>query len=246
MSMAAVRRNPQRWGGCIAYGPTIEFGLPIAVPEDRPLVIAHPAAAMHHHASFGLVSDAGHPFIHVMVERGDYAPDGWGIHANEAGMATWQRIPDTTQGHKVYRKANRSTAHWQIHIAGEAYGTLTNLPPVDVLYVDWLEWLEPHGTPPSPHFATAISSFVHKIREGGLVVLDHKHIDMAGGNHPWFSNIKDEFVHLQNGSMLANKGVVEWMSPDLYGEYQSHMATVYEVHHGLEGALAQKDWEDHS
>ena len=43
--------------------------------------------------------------------------------------------------------------------------------------------------------------------------------------------------------MLANKGVVEWMSPDLYGEYQSHMATVYEVHHGLEGALAQKDWD---
>ena len=243
MSMAAVRRNLQRWGGCIAYGPTIEFGLPIAVPEDRPLVIAHPAAAMHHHASFGLVSDAGHPFIHVMVDRGDYAPDGWGIHASEAGVATWQRIPDTTQGHKVYRKASMSTAHWQIHAPGEAYSTLSNLPPVDILYVDWLEWLEPHGTPPSPHFATAISSFVHKIREGGLVVLDHKHIDMAEGNHPWYGNVQDEFVHLQNGSMLANKGVVEWMSPDLYGEFHSHMATVFHVHHGIEGALAQKDWE---
>ena len=86
MSMAVQRNNLLRWGGCVAYGPPVGFGLPIEVPE-RPLVVAHPAAAMHHHASFGLVSDAGHPFIHVMVDRGDYSPTGWGINANEAGMA---------------------------------------------------------------------------------------------------------------------------------------------------------------
>ena len=64
------------------------------------MVIAHPAAAMHHHASFGLVADGGHPFIHVMVDIGDHAPDAWDVNASEAGMATWQRIADTTQGHK--------------------------------------------------------------------------------------------------------------------------------------------------
>ena len=81
MSMAATRRNLQRWGGCIAYGPTIEFGLPIAVPEDRPLVIAHPAAAMHHHASFGLVSDAGHPFIHEIIQSPDVVVAIGQLHA---------------------------------------------------------------------------------------------------------------------------------------------------------------------
>ena len=243
MSMAVQRNNLLRWGGCIAYGPPVGFGLPIEVPEGRPLVVAHPAAAMHHHASFGLVSDAGHPFIHVMVDRGDYSPTGWGINANEAGMATWQRIADTTQGHTVCRKAGLSTPHWQVHIAGEAYQTLTNLPPLDVLYVDWLEWLEPHAPQPCRDFGNAISSFVHKVREGGLVVLDHKHKAMIETNHPWYANVNDDFVHLANGSLLANKGVVEWLSPDLYGDYQSHIATVYEVHHGLEGTLAEKDWE---
>ena len=243
MSMAATRRNLHRWGGCIAYGPTIEFGLPIAVPEDRPLVVAHPAAAMHHHASFGLVSDAGHPFIHVMVDRGDYAPNAWGINAHEAGMATWQRLPDTTHGHAVFRKAGLATPHWQVHIAGEAYETLTNLPPLDVLYVDWLEWLEPHASQPCQEFSNAIAAFVHKVREGGLVVLDHKHVQMGAGNHPWYTQLKEAFVHLPNGTLLANKGMVEWMSPDLYGEYHTHTATVYAVHHGIEGPLAQKDWE---
>ena len=243
MSMAVQRNNLLRWGGCIAYGPPIDFGLPIEVLEGRPLVVAHPAAAMHHHASFGLVSDAGHPFIHVMVDRGDYSPTGWGINANEAGMATWQRIADTTQGHTVCRKAGLSTPHWQVHIAGEAYQTLTNLPPLDVLYVDWLEWLEAHAAQPGADFANVMSSFVHKVREGGLVVLDHKHKAMIETNHPWYANVNDDFVHLVNGSLLANKGVVEWLSPDLYGDYQSHIATVYEVHHGLEGTLAEKDWE---
>ena len=54
------------------------------------LVVAHPAAAMHHHASFGLLSDAGHPFIHVMVDWGEYAPTSWDISAHESGLATWQ------------------------------------------------------------------------------------------------------------------------------------------------------------
>ena len=243
MSMAANRRAPQGFGGCVAYGPPFGIGLPIESPEGRPLVIVHPAAAMHHHASFGLVSDAGHPFIHVVVDYGEYTPNGWGINANVAGMATWQRIADTTQGHTVCRKAALSTPHWQVHVVGEAFATLTNLPPIDILYVDWLEWLEAHAPQPCRAFDNALSSFVHKVREGGLVVLDHKHKAMIEANHPWYANVNDDFVHLPCGSLLANKGLVEWMSPDLYGEYQSHMATVYEVHHGVEGTLAEKDWE---
>mgnify|MGYP004229082311 CR=1 FL=1 len=89
MSMAVHKGTPQGWGGCIAYGPPFAFGLPVDVPQDRPMVIAHPAAAAHHHASFGLVADGGHPFIHVLAEHGEFTPDGWGINANVAGMATW-------------------------------------------------------------------------------------------------------------------------------------------------------------
>ena len=244
MSMAAFR-NAERWGSCIAYGPPITFGLPVEVPAHRPMVIAHPAAAMHHHASFGLVADGGHPFIHVMVDIGDHAPDAWDVNASEAGMATWQRIADTTQGHKVYRKVSLDTAHWQLHIPDDAFSRLTSLPPLDVLYLDWLQWLEKHASvSPHNHFANAVSAFAHKIREGGLIVLDHKHINnMSEDSHPWYANINDAFVHLNNGSMLANQGLVEWLSPDLHGDYHSHMATVFKVHHGINGPLTNKDWE---
>ena len=44
--------------------------------------------------------------------------------------------------------------------------------------------------------------------------------------------------------MLVNKGPVEWMSPDFYGNMQTHSASVFQVHHGVEGPLAEKHWED--
>ena len=173
------------------------------------MVIAHPAAAAHHHASFGLVADGGHPFIHVLAEQGEFTPDGWGINANVAGMATWQRTADTPQGDKVYRKADVSTPHWQVHFNHEAFAKLTASPPVDVLYVDWLEWLDPHGVEDNIQFSNIMAAFIHKVREGGLVVVDHKHAHLRGGQHPWFSSLNEPVVHLNNGSMLINNGFVE-------------------------------------
>ena len=128
--------------------------------------------------------------------------------------------------------------HWQVHIPGEAFVTSTNLPPlVCSTSIGWRGWA--HAPNPCTDFANAIGAFVHKVVEGGLVVLDHKHIAMNDGQHGWFSHVNEAFVHLPGGSLLANKGVVEWMSPDLYGEYHTHMATVYEVHHGIDGALPE-------
>ena len=71
--MSMTTHNPSRtgFGNCISYGPPMEFGLPIEVDPNRPLVMAHPAAAMHYHASFGLLEDTKHPFIQFMVDWGD-------------------------------------------------------------------------------------------------------------------------------------------------------------------------------
>ena len=121
---------------------------------------------------------------------------------------------------------SESQPHWQLHIPDEAYSRMSSLPPLDVLYLDWLEWLEPAESPQS-NFANAVSAIVHKVKDGGLVVLDHKHIHIEGGRG---TNTNDVFVHLNNGSMLANQGLVEWLAPDLYGDYHSHMATVFKVH----------------
>ena len=34
------------------------------------------------------------------------------------------------------------------------------------------------------------------------------------------------------------------MSSDFYGNMQTHSASVFEVHHGVEGPLAEKNWDD--
>ena len=250
MSMAANRHPSARFGNCIAYGSPVGIGLPIEVNPDRPLVLAHPAAAMHYHASMGLLEDAGHPFIHFMVDRGDYNPLGWGSLASEADMQTYQRMTDTTYGDGVYRKASMSLAHWQVHAVGDAYEMLTKRPPIDILYVDWLSWLSPEplfneGNGKTTHstFAMKIGSIVHKIREGGLVIMDHKHKQMSEGEHPWYDFGNSPYLHLNDHTLLHNEGVIEWLAPDIHGDYVSHMATVFKVHHGIEGELAMKDWE---
>ena len=244
MSMAA--HNPSRtgFGNCLFYGPPMEFGLPIEVDPNRPLVMAHPAAAMHYHASFGLLEDTKHPFIQFMVDLGDYAPDSWAVNANEAGMATFQRLPDTAHGHQVYRKASMKTPHWQVHAGGrEAYETLTSMPPVDILYVDWLSWLPVEGADVEGDFRQRMSSIVHQIRDGGLVLLDHKHKSMDEGDHPWFRYPEDGVFPITDHSSLENMGLVEWLAPNLHGDYESHMASAFLVHHNPEGNLASTDWD---
>ena len=244
MSMAAQRTNGTRFGTCLAYGPPLEIGLPIKVNPNRPLVMAHPAAAKHYHASFGLLEDTQHPFIQFMVDHGDYAPTSWSVDANESGMASFQRLPDTVNGHEVYRKANMNTPHWQVHAGGrEAYETLTNMPPIDILYVDWLSWLPFQTEDGAGDFCQRMASIVHKIREGGLVLLDHKHKSLDEGDHPWFRYPEDGIFPITDHSSMENMGLVEWLAPNLWGDYETHIASVFLVHHHSDGLLGSTDWE---
>lgn len=244
MSMATKHPLQQGLGNAFLHGESFSVGLPIEMESDRPLVMAHPAAGAHYYASFGLLADGGHPFIQVMADFGEATPDTWGYYAQEAGMATYQRLPDSAHGHKVYRKVGLATPHWQVHIQGDAYSHLKHLPPVDVLYVDWLEWLENHaqGTPPN-RFANLVSAYVHHIREGGLVVLDHKHLFGPPALHPWFNCMHEAVVELTNGSRLESLGTLEWLAPNLNGEFNEHTATVFKVVHADAG-LGEVDWDE--
>ena len=69
------------------------------------MVIAHPAAAMHHHQLVG--GDGGHPFIHVMVDIGDHAPDAWDVNASEAGMAVWRESPTHKRSQSLQESESR-------------------------------------------------------------------------------------------------------------------------------------------
>ncbi len=244
MNTVAQSANNAGFGTCLAYGPPLEIGLPIKVNPNRPLVMAHPAAAMHYHASFGLLEDANHPFIQFMVDLGDYAPTSWSVNANESGRAPFQRLPDTVNGHEVYRKASMKTPHWQVHAGcNEAYETLTNMPPIDILYVDWLSWLPIEDNHGEGDFRQRMSSFVHKIRDGGLVLLDHKHKSMDEGDHPWFRHPEGDVFSVGGQSSMRNMGLVEWLAPNLWGDYETHIASAFLVHHNPDGTLGTTDWD---
>ena len=121
MSMARNRNPHDGVGHCYFHGPPAGVGLPITLVEDRPLVVVHPAAAINYMASFGLLEHIGHPFIHFMVDWGNYAPDDWGVGSFELTELNYQRLADTVHGHPTYRNTALRTPHWQVHAVGEAY-----------------------------------------------------------------------------------------------------------------------------
>ena len=146
MSQGMTRRLPiDGFGTCVTYGEANDggIGLPIDIDEDRPIVVAHPAAASHYHASMSLFEDAGHPFLQVLVDVGMLCvPDEWPYHADVINHAIYQRLHDSSEGWPVYRKTSLATPHWQLHVMREAFEFLSNSPAIDILYVDWLSWLD--------------------------------------------------------------------------------------------------------
>ena len=232
-------------GMCVTYGKDnqLGIGLPIEVDKDRPLVVAHPAAAQHYHASMSLFEDAGHPFVHVLVDFGQYCPDEWPYHADSVNHAVYQRLHDTSQGHPVFRKVCIDVPHWQVHVGGDAYAYLSNAPPVDVLYVDWFSWMDRFITTDEHAFAEMMTQYTSKIRDGGLVIVDHKHREMGEGGCRWFNHVGQTFS-VGPHSVMEQVCDVEWLGENVNHEMQTYAATVYKVHHSANSPLGQTDWFD--
>ena len=197
MSQGMTRKLPiSGFGTCVTYGEAngMGIGLPIEIDEGRPLVLAHPAAASHYHASMSLFEDAGHPFLQVLVDVGMLdVPDEWPYHADVINHAIYQRLHDSSEGWPVYRKTSLATPHWQLHVMREAYDFLTNSPPIDILYVDWLSWLDGFVENRDNAFPEMMAQFAHKIRDGGLVVFDHKHKPTDEYGVCWYNHPGGEF-----------------------------------------------------
>ena len=134
MMSFTIERNESimGFGNCINYRQELGVGLPIDVDKGRPLVIAHPAAGIYYHSSMSLFEDTKHPFLHVMVDYGDYYPNTYPYVVDCANYALYHRLPDSSLGHNVFRKASISTPHWQMHVIGEAYEFLSKAPPLDI------------------------------------------------------------------------------------------------------------------
>ena len=234
------------FGTCVTYGEgnDMGIGLPIEIDENRPVVIAHPAAGNHYSASMSLFEDAGHPFVHVLVDYGQFCPDEWPYHADEAHHAIYQRLHDTSEGSPVFRKTSIRIPHWQVHTVGEAYEYLSKAPPVDILYVDWLTWLDHFIENKATAFADMMAHYVSKIRDGGLVILDHKHLAMGEDErNPWFNHPASPFS-VGPQTKMEEMCTIEWLGLDANQEMNTFAATVFKVHHSTTGTLGKTDWNE--
>ncbi|MDC0341444.1 hypothetical protein OAM96_05775 [Candidatus Poseidoniaceae archaeon] len=246
MSQSMARKLPLNgFGNCVTYGEANDMGigLPLEIDENRPLVIAHPAAGNYHHASMSLFEDAEHPFVHLLIDYGQYCPDTWSYHADEAHHAIYQRLHDTSEGAPVFRKTSISVPHWQIHNVGEAYEYLSKSAPIDILYVDWMTWLEKFIDNKATALPDMMTHYANKIRDGGLVILDHKHKFMGEDGCRWYNHPGGTFP-IGEHAMMEEVCTIEWMGWDFSGDVQTYSATVFKIHHSSKGPLGNTDWNE--
>ena len=86
-----------------------------------------------------------------------------------------------------------------------------------------------------------MANYVSKIRDGGLVIVDHKHKQMKEGGCRWFNHPNETFP-VGPHSVMEEVCVVEWLGENTYHEMQTYAATVYKVHHSANSPLSQIDW----
>ena len=131
--------------------------------------------------------------------------------------------------------------HWQIHHGGDAYEYLTNAPPVDILYVDWFTWIDRFITNDEVAFAEMMAQYAFKIRDGGLVIVDHKHREMGEGGCIWFNHPGGLFA-IDSNTQMEEVCDIEWLGGNADDEVQTYAATVFKVHHSANGPLGHHDW----
>ncbi|MBT4069907.1 MAG: hypothetical protein HOE79_01535, partial [Euryarchaeota archaeon] len=246
MSQSMARKLPLNGlGNCVTYGEANDMGigLPIDIDKSRPLVIAHPAAGSHYHASMSLFEDAEHPFVHLLIDFGQYCPDTWPYHTDDAHHAIYQRLHDTSEGAPVFRKTSIAVPHWQFHSVGEAYDYLSKAAPIDILYVDWMTWLDKFIIDDKTALADMMAHYADKIRDGGLVIFDHKHKSMGEDGCRWYNHPGGTFP-IGEHAMMEEVCTIEWMGWDVSNDINTFSATVFKIHHSSEGPLRNTDWNE--
>ena len=239
MMSASIRKSDTYFGfgNCVNYGTEIGIGLPINVDLNRPLVFCHPAAGRYYHSSMSLFEDTNHPFMQILVDYGDCYPSSYPFAVDVANFSKYHRLPDSSNGDAIFRKSSLSNPHWQMHVIGEAYEYLSNSPPIDILYVDWFSWLERFIEKGDNSFCEMISNYIHKIRDGGLIIVDNKHEHIEH----WF-NFPKQRTRITENSEIEFNCQIEWLGYDLNDEVKTFSANVIKVFHDSKGELGDKNW----
>jgi hypothetical protein len=88
-----------------------------------------------------------------------------------------------------------------------------------------------------------MAHIAHTIRDGGLVILDHKHVPTDEYGPCWYNHPGGEFPVTESTSM-SEVCTIEWLGENANHEMQTYSATVFKVHHHKDGALGDVNWFD--
>ena len=189
-------------------GTTTE-GIPYTPKGGRPTVIYHPAAGGHWIASWQIAASLGTPFVLVANDIYPHTPDdGLQGVVDAEGNCPFQKVGYTDyHGSKLYHNVSLDVAHWLEMNQGDGGQKLASMPLVDILYVDWLDdWLPTPVAGLDVDFSDYAKAFAHKVRDGGLILLDLKHSDVDF-ELSWFDIPPDSF-EVHSGVTLEHLGFI--------------------------------------
>lgn len=207
----------------------LNIGIEIEIDTKRPLVLAHPAAGNHYHASMSFAQELNHPFIQVVIDQYPHFPDTWPNESSTAGIfMKYQRLNDTVDGDPVFRVCDEKQPHWQIQVANDANIYLRNIPEVDILYLDWIDWIDDYQKANQKGLDIILENASNYVRDGGLIILDHKH----ELRKLFFPNFTDDCLsHFgdSNNSCISYSGEIEWLGENSSSEFTAYNASVFTV-----------------
>lgn len=227
-----VKNNLPRYGTFLHTDDGLNIGIEMEIDEMRPFVIAHPAAGNHYHASLSFAQEINHPFIQVVVDIYPYYPDTWPSEITNCGnLLKYQRLNDTLTGDPVFRVCDQKQPHWQVQVAKDANIYLSTIPKVDILYLDWLDWVDYDNNITNKQFHTLIDSVAKYVKNGGLIILDHKHeltsLLSNGYVDDYFS-----IDSVKSSSNVNYSGEIEWLGENSSSEFTAYNASVFVVQCG--------------
>ena len=225
----ATKNHKERFGTFIHSSDELNVGIDFTLDKSRPLVIAHPAAGNHYHASMSFVQEFDHPFIQLVIDLYPYFPDTWpGTVTTSGNFMKYQRINDTIDGYPVFRVCDNKQPHWQVQVTSDADEYLNSIPLVDILYLDWIDWIKigkGDGEKPIQSILTHVAKFV---RKGGLIILDHKH-DLRRIFCVNEIGTESVAVNQSLGTVLNYSGELEWLGENSISELTAYSASMYVV-----------------
>lgn len=225
----ATKSHRERCGTFIHSSDELNVGIDFTLDKSRPLVIAHPAAGNHYHASMSFIQEFDHPFIQLVIDLYPYFPDIWpGTVTTSGNFMKYQRINDTIDGYPVFRVCDNKQPHWQVQVTSDADEYLNSIPLVDILYLDWIDWVKIGKGDVEKPIQSILTHVAKFVRKGGLIILDHKH-DLRRMFCVNEIGTESLAVNQSLGSVLSYSGELEWLGENSISELTAYSASMYVV-----------------